>query len=68
MYDHKHCLNYKLLIYFFSILGSIQNQLKDNPKEQRLYKKLKALNRYHKKNGEEAVLSKRVNELRVKVM
>lgn len=47
--------------------GSIHNQIRDNPKEQRLYKKLKAYNQYHKKHGIEAILSRRVNECRMKI-
>lgn len=60
-----HCFKVKLTWVFF--LGSIHNQARDNPKEQRLYKKLTALNQYHHKNGVDAILSKRVHELRAKV-
>lgn len=50
-----------------SFLGSIQNQVRDNIKEQRLYKKLKAYNMYHRKSGVEAILNKRLHDLRSKV-
>lgn len=50
-----------------SLLGSISSQVRDNPKEQRLYKKLKAYNQYHKKHGVDAILSKRMHDLRLKV-
>lgn len=50
-----------------SVLGSIQNQVRDNVKEQRLYKKLKAYNIYHRKTGVEAILNKRLHDLRSKV-
>lgn len=46
---------------------SISNQSKDNPKEQRMYRKLKDLNHYHKKVGTDAILRKRLNELRMKI-
>lgn len=46
---------------------SISNQPKETPKERRLYEKLKALNQYHKKNGEEAILHKKYIEKRAKV-
>lgn len=49
------------------ILGSIQNQVRESVKEQRLYKKLKAYNSYHRKSGVEAILSKRLHDLRSKV-
>ncbi|KAG5891997.1 hypothetical protein JTB14_007745 [Gonioctena quinquepunctata] len=45
---------------------NIYNQVRDNPKEQRLYKKLKALNNYHKYHGDDAILNKRLKEMRVK--
>lgn len=46
---------------------SIHNQIRDSPKEQRLYKKLKAYNQYHKKNGIDAILHKRAHESRLKI-
>lgn len=49
------------------MLGNIYNQIRENPKEQRLYKKLKALNKYNKTHGVEAILQKREHDLRVKV-
>lgn len=50
------------------ILGNIYNQVRDNPKEQRLYKKLKAYNNYHKAYGVDAILNKRLRDLRAKVI
>lgn len=47
---------------------SITNQIKDSAKEQRLYKKLKAYNQYHRKHGVEAILGKRTHDLRMKVL
>ncbi|KAL1497499.1 hypothetical protein ABEB36_008450 [Hypothenemus hampei] len=46
---------------------NISNQVRDNPKEQRLYKKLKEYNKYHKVFGGEAILKKRLHSLRVKI-
>ncbi|XP_072391971.1 KAT8 regulatory NSL complex subunit 2 [Diabrotica undecimpunctata] len=46
---------------------NIYNQVRDNPKEQRLYKKLKALYNYQKCHGTDAILSKRLRDLRVKL-
>lgn len=47
--------------------ASIHNQVRDNPKEYKLYQKLKYLNTYHKRSGVDAILQKRVNLLRAKV-
>jgi len=46
---------------------SITNQIHDSPKEQRMYKKLKAYNSYHRKHGVEAICNKRLHERRLKV-
>ncbi|XP_023311442.1 KAT8 regulatory NSL complex subunit 2 isoform X2 [Anoplophora glabripennis] len=46
---------------------NIYNQVRDNPKEQRLYKKLKAYNNYHKAYGVDAILNKRLRDLRAKI-
>ncbi|RZC42961.1 KAT8 regulatory NSL complex subunit 2 [Asbolus verrucosus] len=46
---------------------NIYNQIRENPKEQRLYKKLKALNKYHKTHGVEAILNKRLHDSRAKI-
>lgn len=53
--------------YFCCILGSIHDQPKETLKEQKIYNKLKALNHYHKKNGIDAIMSKKCTELRAKV-
>ncbi|XP_050315976.1 KAT8 regulatory NSL complex subunit 2 isoform X2 [Anthonomus grandis grandis] len=46
---------------------NICNQVRDNPKEQRLYEKLKHYNKYHKAFGEDAILEKRLHDLRTKI-
>lgn len=46
---------------------NIYHQVRDNPKEQRLYKKLKAYNKYHRTYGVEAILNKRSHDLRAKI-
>lgn len=38
--------------------SSIHDQLKDSPRERKLYKNLKAMNRYHRRHGTEALLHK----------
>ncbi|XP_054268722.1 uncharacterized protein LOC128990398 [Macrosteles quadrilineatus] len=48
-------------------LCSIHDQEKQTAKEQKLYQKLKALNRYHKHHGVEAILHKKALELRAQV-
>ncbi|XP_044740441.1 KAT8 regulatory NSL complex subunit 2 isoform X2 [Chrysoperla carnea] len=48
-------------------LASIHNQVRDNPKEYKLYQKLKYLNSYQKRSGVEAILQKRVNDMRAKL-
>ncbi|XP_037908204.1 KAT8 regulatory NSL complex subunit 2 isoform X2 [Hermetia illucens] len=45
-------------------LCSIHDQPKDTPQERKLYRKLKALNRYHKRYGMEAVLYRKYKEKR----
>ncbi|XP_055538669.1 KAT8 regulatory NSL complex subunit 2 [Wyeomyia smithii] len=45
---------------------SIHDQVKDTPKERRLYEKLKALNHYHNKHGMEAILHRKYLEKRAK--
>uniref|UniRef100_W8CBA5 KAT8 regulatory NSL complex subunit 2 n=1 Tax=Ceratitis capitata TaxID=7213 RepID=W8CBA5_CERCA len=46
------------------ILCSIHDQLKDTPRERKLYDQLKALNTYHRRYGVEAVLYKKFKEKR----
>ncbi|XP_022911864.1 KAT8 regulatory NSL complex subunit 2 isoform X2 [Onthophagus taurus] len=46
---------------------NIQNQVRDGIKDQRLYKKLKAYNLYHKKSGTDAILNKKLHDLRMKI-
>lgn len=48
-------------------LGSIHDQAKDTIYERKLYEKLKALNKYQKRNGVEAILYKKFLEKRQRV-
>jgi KAT8 regulatory NSL complex subunit 2 len=64
-------LNYthiRIMLLHLNFLGNIYNQIRENPKEQRLYKKLKALNKYHRTHGVEAILNKRLHDSRAKVV
>ncbi|EDW98237.2 KAT8 regulatory NSL complex subunit 2 isoform X1 [Drosophila yakuba] len=45
---------------------SIHDQLKDTPHERKLYEQLKALNSYHRRQGVEAVLYKKLKEKRAR--
>ncbi|XP_017041800.1 KAT8 regulatory NSL complex subunit 2 isoform X2 [Drosophila ficusphila] len=45
---------------------SIHDQLKDTPHERKLYEQLKALNTYHRRQGVEAVLYKKLKEKRAR--
>ncbi|XP_062542828.1 KAT8 regulatory NSL complex subunit 2 isoform X2 [Armigeres subalbatus] len=45
---------------------SIHDQVKDSPKERKLYEKLKALNHYHRKYGMDAILHRKYLEKRAK--
>lgn len=49
------------------ITGSIHDQPKDTIRERRLYEKLKALNKYHKRTGLESIMYKKFTERRQKV-
>jgi len=46
--------------------GSIHDQLKETPHERKLYEQLKALNSYHRRQGMEAVLYKKLKEKRAR--
>lgn len=46
--------------------SNIHDQLKDSPKERKMYKNLKAMNRYHRRNGSEALLYRQFLEKRQK--
>ncbi|XP_017076327.1 KAT8 regulatory NSL complex subunit 2 isoform X2 [Drosophila eugracilis] len=48
------------------IYCSIHDQLKDTPHERKLYEQLKALNSYHRRQGMEAVLYKKLKEKRAR--
>ncbi|XP_055602414.1 KAT8 regulatory NSL complex subunit 2 isoform X2 [Uranotaenia lowii] len=45
---------------------SIHDQVKDSPKERKLYEKMKAFNHYHKKYGMESILHRKYLEKRAK--
>ena len=53
--------------FSFCVSGSISSQARTSAREQKLYAKLKALNRYHRRNGVEAVLHKKAMERRASV-
>lgn len=46
--------------------SSIHDQLKDSPKERKLYSNLKAMNHYHRRHGVEALLHRQYREKRQK--
>ena len=48
-------------------LCSIHDQPKDSAKEKKIYEKLKALNRYHRRSGVEAILYRKSLERRAQV-
>ncbi|XP_011342977.1 KAT8 regulatory NSL complex subunit 2 isoform X2 [Ooceraea biroi] len=48
-------------------LCSIHNQTKESAKEKKLYEKLKALNRYHRRSGVEAILYRKSLERRAQI-
>lgn len=54
-----------LLVIIFT--ATINEQSKISPKELKLYEKLKALNQFHKRSGEEGILHMRVKEKRNQV-
>lgn len=45
---------------------SIHDQIKDSPKERKMYEKLKAFNHYHRKYGMESILHRKYLEKRAK--
>ncbi|XP_023160812.1 KAT8 regulatory NSL complex subunit 2 isoform X2 [Drosophila hydei] len=66
----QHILKQRRRIYLQDIRReretycSIHDQLKDTPHERKLYEQLKALNGYHRRQGMEAVLYKKMKEKR----
>lgn len=68
-----HVLREKRRSYIHSLkreretLSSIYNQILDTPEERENYKKLKAMNHYHRKFGVNAVLKKKLQEKRMKI-
>lgn len=59
-------IDFEVLMLCFT--ASIYEQSKTSPKELKLYEKLKALNQFHKRSGEEGVLHMRVKEKRNQVI
>ncbi|XP_039280496.1 KAT8 regulatory NSL complex subunit 2 isoform X2 [Nilaparvata lugens] len=65
-----HILKEKKRKYHYNLLkeketlASIHSQSKTSPKELKLYEKLKALNRFHKHSGLEAVMHHKIKEKR----
>lgn len=55
-------------ITFKKYIGSIHDQTKETAKEKKLYEKLKALNRYHRRSGAEAILYRKSLERRAQVI
>ena len=49
------------------ISGSIHDQPKESAKEKKIYEKLKALNRYHRRSGVEAILYRKSVDRRAQV-
>lgn len=73
LYRLKHVLREKRRNYIHTLrteretLCSIHDQSKDTIAERKLYEKLKALNKYQRRNGVEAIMYKKFLEKRQKV-
>lgn len=73
LYRLKHLLREKRRNYLHSLrteretLCSIHDQAKDTISERKMYEKLKALNKYQRRNGVEAILYKKFLEKRQRV-
>lgn len=73
LYRLKHVLREKRRNYLHSLrteretLCSIHDQAKDTISERKMYEKLRALNKYQRRNGVEAILYKKFLEKRQKV-
>lgn len=73
LYRLKHVLREKRRNYLHAIrteretLCSIHDQSKDTIAERQMYEKLKALNKYQRRNGVEAIMYKKFLEKRQKV-
>lgn len=73
LYRLKHVLREKRRNYIHTLrteretLCSIHDQAKDTISERKLYEKLKALNKYQRRNGVEAIMYKKFLEKRQKV-
>lgn len=73
LYRLKHLLREKRRNYLHTLrteketLCSIHDQPKDTISERKLYEKLKALNKYHRRNGIEAIMYKKFCEKRQRV-
>lgn len=70
----QHVLREKRRQYLLDIkkekesLSSIHDQVKDTPKERKLYNNLKAMNHYHRRHGVEALLHRQFLEKRQKLI
>lgn len=68
MYVRRFFVHFSRLSFLslsaLSFAGSIHDQNRDTIRERKLYEKLKALNKYHKRNGIEAILYKKFKEKR----
>ena len=53
---------------YMQYVGSIYSQKRETAKEKKLYEKLKALNRYHRRSGVEAILYRKSLERRAQVV
>lgn len=73
LYRLKHVLREKRRNYIHALrteretLCSIHDQAKDTIAERKMYEKLKALNKYQRRNGVEAIMYKKFLEKRQKV-
>lgn len=73
VYRLQHLLKEKRRKYLHTLknekesMCSIYDQIKDKPNEQRQYEKLKALNKYHRRHGVEAILYRKFLDKRSKV-
>lgn len=73
LYRLKHVLREKRRNYLHSLrteretLCSIHDQAKDTILERKMYEKLKALNKYQKRDGVEAIMYKKFLDKRQKV-
>lgn len=55
------------MYFYLFILACVYNQTLDTPQERIMYRKLKAMNHYHRRFGVHAILHKRLQERRARV-